>query len=155
MADILAVDRNASGCHIVEAGQQRTDCSLSAAGRTHQSDRSAGRDLNGYIGKNRCIIITIMKGYILIADSSFYICKINGIGCILDLGNSFHDIEKPSETGKPFLHHFHQFYKNLDRTDKDTNIQCIHCKVCSLHLSPGDQITAIDQCNKIHQSLKK
>ena len=25
----------------------------------------------------------------------------------------------------------------------------------SLHLSPGDQITAIDQCNKIHQSLKK
>ncbi len=160
MPHILAVDRNATGRHIVEARQQRTDGSLSAAGRTptRATDLPAGISKETSWQEPVVVIVTIMKGNILITHTaSFDICPDgNGIGCIHDLRNSLHDIEKPSETGQALSASFpYQLYQNLDRTDKDANIQRIHCQVCSLHLSTGDQPAAKHQRHQIHQSPER
>ena len=69
---------------------------------------------------------------------TFHIGKIHGIRCILNIRRGFHNIKKTAETGKTLLHHFHQFYQNLYRTDEDADIQGIHSQVGSRHFAIGN-----------------
>ena len=71
-----------------------------------------------------------MEGNIFIADAAFHIFEFYCIRSILNLRLSLHNIKETTETGKSFLHHFHQLYENLDRTDEDSDIKSIHRKIC-------------------------
>ena len=53
------------------------------------------------------------------------------------------------------MHHFRQLHKNLDRTDKDSDIERIHGKICHLHLTLRDQPAAKYKRHQIHQPLKE
>ena len=45
-----------------------------------------------------------------------------GIRSILNLRFCLHYIQKSPKSGQSLLHHFYQFNKNLNRTDKDSDI---------------------------------
>ena len=154
-ADIVTINCDPAIGYIVEAGQQGAYGCLTAAGRTDQCDGSAGRNINGYMGENGCLIVAVMEGDIFIADMTFHIGKIHGIRCILNIRHGFHNIKKTAETGKTLLHHFHKFHQDLDGADKDSDIQGIHGKICSLHFTLSDQIAAVNKSYQVHHALEE
>ena len=61
-----------------------------------------------------------------------------------DFRFGFHHIQKTAEAGETLLDHFYQFHQNLDRADKNTDIEGIHGKIANLHLSFGNEVAAED-----------
>ena len=74
---------------------------------------------------------------------------------ILDSRPRIHDVEKSAESGEALLNHLYKFDENLNRADKDSDIESVHSKICRIHLTVGNKITAEYQCNEIHHALKE
>ena len=96
-----------------------------------------------------------MKGNIFIGYVTAYICQWFRIFCILDIRLCLDHVKKSAKSGQSFLHHLCQLDKNLYRADKDSNVKCIHGKICCFHFSVCDQPAAKDQCHQVHHSLEK
>ena len=154
-AHIFSVDGDLSAGHIVEPGKKRADRCLPASGRAYQGDGFPGRDLDGYMGQDRGVVVAVMEGYVFIADPSFYIFQRPGIRGILDFRLCLHDIQEAAESGKAFLHHFNELYEDLDRADEDADIKGVHGEIPCIHETSGDQVPAEYQCDKIHHALEE
>ena len=139
---ILPVDRDHTSGHIVKSWKQGTDRRLSTSRRSHKGNGSASRDLKRYPIQYRRIIIAIMERNIFIFHFTLYIFKWLCIRCIYNLRLRLHNIQKAPETGKTFLHHLGKLHKNLDRTDKNSDVKRIHGKICSFHFPMCDQPSA-------------
>ena len=96
-----------------------------------------------------------MEGHIFVADAAFHIGERLCVRRIHNLRFGLHHVQEAAETGQTFLHHFDQFYKDLDRTDENTDVQGIHCEICDIHEIVGDEISAEYKCHEIHHALKE
>ena len=96
-----------------------------------------------------------MEGYILEGNQSADVFEWLRIRGILDFRLCLHHGKEPFESGEAFLNHFRKLHQNLNRADENSDIQCIHGKICRLHFSFCDQVAAEYQCDKIHHSLEK
>ena len=67
VADILAIDQNASFLYIVVAEEQAQDCGFSAAGRTHDGDLLAGGDGEVQVLEDGAVG-TVTEGYVFEFD---------------------------------------------------------------------------------------
>ena len=101
------------------------------------------------------VVVAVMEGYVFIAYPSFYIFKRLSIRGILDFRLCLHHIQEAAESGETFLHHFDEFYEDLDRADEDTDIKSIHGEIAGIHKTFGDQVSAEYQRDKIHHALEE
>ncbi len=62
---------------------------------------------------------------------------------------------EPPETGKALLQHFGQFDQNLDRADKDSDIDRGNREVPGCHISPRDKPAAKHERRKVHHADKE
>ena len=90
-----------------------------------------------------------------IADPAFHIGKGMGIRRVHDLRFRLHHIQETAESGKAFLHHLDQFYKDLDGTDKNADVKRVHGKISHFHLTFRDQIPSEDKGDQVHHALKE
>ena len=72
-----------------------------------------------------------------------------------DLRLRLHHVEETAESGKAFLHHFDQFYKDLYGTDENADVQGVHGEIRRVHPSLGDEITAEHKGDEVHHALKE
>ena len=96
-----------------------------------------------------------MEGYVLVAHRTTHVFQRLCVRCVLDIRFGVHNCAESAETGQTLLHHLGQLDQNLDGADENTDVQGIHGKIGSLHLSLGNQITAKHQRNQIHHALEE
>ena len=108
-----------------------------------------------YIFQNRRVIITIMKENIFIIHISLHVIKQLCIRCIRNLRLCLDHVQKSPKSGQTFLHHLSQLHKNLNRTDKDSDIKRIHSKISYFHLPMGYEPASKYKRNQIHHALKE
>ena len=65
----------------------------------------------------------------LLSKKENYHCIGSFMGWNLLFQGLMYSVKKTAESGKTFLNHFNKFYEDLDRTDENTDIKCIHGKV--------------------------
>ena len=79
-----------------------------------------------------------LHGCLLYTSKALNICKWCGIFCIFDFWFRVHDIEETAEARQSLLHHFRQFYENLNRADENADVESVHGEityVCLLYTS--------------------
>ena len=96
-----------------------------------------------------------MERYVFVGNISLDIGERLCVRSVFDICFGLHHVQVTAESGHTLLHHFHQLYQNLDRTDKDADIECVHGQVYHIHSSVGDQITAVDESYQIHHTLEE
>ena len=154
-AHVFSVDGDPAACHVIEAGQERADCCLAAAGRADEGDGSSGRDLEGYMGEDGRVVIAVVKGYVLVAYAAFHIGEFPGVRRILDLRCRVHYFKEAAEAGQTLLHHFDQFHEDLDGIDEDADVKGIHSQVDRFHQSFCDEPAAEYERDQIHHALEE
>ena len=152
---VFSIDGHPASGHVIESGKQIADGSLAGPGRSYQSHRTACRNLKRNIREYKRIVIRIMEGDIFIGNGSFHLGEGLCIRRVLDLCLSFHHVQITAESGEPFLHHFHQFYQDLDRADEDADIEGVHGQIYHVHPSLGDQISSVYQSHQVHHTLEE
>ena len=151
LADILAVQKDATTVNFIEAWDQLTESRFSAAAGTYNGQHMTAGDIEVNVRENRGGIRFIGEGYVIKDDVAFHVFNMDCIRSIDDVRLDLHDLKIPKESGHALGKHFSEVGQLTDGRLDAGHIHVERDQGCKIHPLVHDERRTTGDDEQTHE----